>query len=145
MPEILKDLPETRWYEDVRLVMWHPRGVLDDALADRIVDFIESEERIADAPFHRYVDFDALTEIRLQFGHAFQTAERRKTFYAGGPPVKSAIYCDWIVGFGMARLYAELMKDCPIEVRAFRDRKAAAEWLGVPVDILRADGGVVSQ
>ena len=141
MSEVLKGFPETRWYADVRLVTWHPRGVLDDELADRIIDFMESEERIADAPFHRYADFDGLTEIQLKFGHAFRIAERRKAFYGGGPPVKSAIYCDWIVGFGMARLYAELMKDCPIEVRAFRDRKAAAEWLGVPVDLLRADGG----
>jgi hypothetical protein len=141
MSEILKDFADTRWHEEVRLVTWHPRGILDDNLADRIVDFMESEERIADASFHRYTDLDGLTEIRLSFGHAFQIAERRKASYVGGPPVKSAIYCDWIVGFGMARLYAELMKDCPIEVRAFRDRQAAAEWLGVPVDILRADRG----
>ena len=138
MPEILKDFPNTRWHEEARLVTWYPRGTLDDDLADRVVDFMESEERIADAPFHRYTDFGGLTEIRLTFGHAFKIAERRKASYAGGPPVKSAIYCDWIVGFGMARLYAELMKDCPIEVRAFRERKAAAEWLGVPVNILLA-------
>jgi hypothetical protein len=31
------------------------------------------------------------------------------------------------------------MKDCPIEVRAFREREAAAEWLGVPLEMLRAD------
>jgi hypothetical protein len=139
MAEILKDFPNTRWHEDLRLVTWHPCGTLDDDLADRIVDFIESEERMADAPFNRYADFGGFTEIRLSFGHAFKIAERRKAAYGEGPPVKSAIYCNWIVGFGIARLYTELMKDCPIEVRAFRDRKAAAEWLGAPVAILCAD------
>jgi hypothetical protein len=28
------------------------------------------------------------------------------------------------------------MEDTPIEARAFRDRRWAAEWLSVPVDVL---------
>ena len=141
MSEILKGFPETRWHADVRLMTWHPRGVLDDELADRVIAFIESEERIAEAPFNRYTDFSGLTGIRLTFGHAFQLAERRKVTSAGRGPVKSAIFCDWIVGFGMARLYAALMRDSPIELRAFRSREEAAEWLEVPMEILRVDSG----
>ena len=100
---------------------------------------LESEERIADAPFHRYTDFYGLTEIRLKFGHAFQIAEHRRTGYAG-EPVKSAFVSDWVIGLGIARMYAALMEGAPIEVRAFRSRDAAAEWLAVPVDILRPNG-----
>ena len=139
MPEILKDFPDTRWHPDVRLMTWHPRGVLDDDLADRIMAFVETEERIADGPFNRYADFSGLTGIRLKFGHAFQLAERRKATFIDRGPVKSAIFCDWVVGFGMARLYAGLMRGSPIDVRAVRTREEAAEWLGVPVDILRVE------
>ena len=135
MPAVLKDFPDTRYHAEAHLVTWHPRGVLDDELADRIIAFIEAEERIADAPFHRYMDLNGLTEIRLKFGHVFQISERRRAGYAG-EPVKSAFCCEWAIGLGMARLYQELMQGGPIEVRAFRSREAAAQWLGVPEDIL---------
>jgi hypothetical protein len=137
--KILKALPHTQYHPEARLVTWHPCGVFDDELADRIVEFIESEERIAEAPFHRYTDFNGLTEIRLKFGHAFQIAEHRRAGYAS-ESVKSAFVSDWVIGLGIARMYAALMEGAPIEVRAFRSRDAAAEWLGVPVDILRPNG-----
>jgi hypothetical protein len=36
-------------------------------------------------------------------------------------------------------MYEELTEGSSIQVRAFRDRAAAAEWLGVPFDILSED------
>ena len=134
-PAILMAFPHTQYHPEARLVTWHPRGVFDDALADRIVEFIDSEEHIADAPFHRSTDFNGLTEIHLKFGHAFQIAEHRHAGYAG-EPVKSAFVSDWVIGLGIARMYAALMEGSPIEVRAFRSRDAAAEWLGVREEIL---------
>jgi len=135
---ILEAFPYTRYHPEARLITWHPRGVLDDLIADRIVDFIEFEERIAEAPFHRYTELDGLTEIRLKVGHAFQIAERRREEYRG-EPVKSAFFSDWVIGMGIARMYATLMEGAPIEVRVFRSRKAAAKWLGVPEEILKPD------
>jgi hypothetical protein len=140
LSDILSGFPHTRWHPEVRLLTWHPQGVLDDELADRILEFVELEEHVADGPFHRYADLNGLTHIRLKFGHSFQIAERRRSGYAG-QPVKSAFFCDWIIGFGMARLYEELMRDAPIDVRAFRQREEAAQWLDVPVDILLPDSG----
>jgi len=118
---------------------WHPRGVLDDVLADRIIEFIETEERMLDTPFDRFTDLNGLTEIRLKVGHAFNVAERRRAGYQG-EPVKSAVFSDWVIGLGIARLYEALMKDAHIKVRAFRSRDAAAEWLGVPADLLQPPG-----
>jgi hypothetical protein len=114
---------------------WHPQGILDDELADRILEFVELEENGTDGPFNRYTDLNGLTHIRMKFGHSFQIAERRRRGYVG-KPVKSAFFCDWVMGFGMARLYQELMRDALIEVRAFRQREEAAQWLNVSVDIL---------
>jgi hypothetical protein len=45
---------------------------------------------------------------------------------------------DW-VGFGIARMYESLMKETPIDARAFRDRATAAIWLGVPAEILKLE------
>jgi len=102
---LLKTFPHTRYYPEWRLLTWHPRGVFDDALADKIIGMVGSEERVEEVPFHRYTDFSGLTHIRLKVGHVFQIAKHRR----GAP------------------------------VRAFRERSAAAEWLGVPLEILQPD------
>jgi hypothetical protein len=129
-------ISHARYHPQARLLTWHPHGVFDDDVADRAVEFVESNEQTAGVPFHRYADFCGLTEIRLTFGHALQIGEHRRTTYAGRARVKSAFFCEWPVGFGIARTSEELMERASIEVRAFRAREAAAEWLGVPEDIL---------
>ena len=73
----LKSFPRTWYFPKWNLVTWHPRGVLDDTLADQIVAFIEMEERIQAAPFDRYVDLSCLTRVRLEAGHVFDIAKRR--------------------------------------------------------------------
>ena len=118
---------------------WHPRGIFDDELAEQFVEFLECEEHTADAPFHRYTDLNGLTEIRLKLSKTHELAQRRREHYAGGERVKSAIFCDWAFGMGVARSYEALMLGGPIKVRAFRTRQCAAEWLGVPQEILMPD------
>ena len=133
---LLKTLPYTRYYPEWRLLTWHPRGLFDDALADKIVSLIGSEERVEQVPFHRYADFSGLTHIRLKVGHVFDVAKQRS---AVREAVKSAFFADTTVGFGIARMYEALMEEAIIQVRAFRERATAAEWLGVPLEILQSD------
>ena len=131
---VLKTFDHTRFHRECKLFTWHPRGEFDDALADEIVGLIESEEQFHETPFSRYTDLSQLTNIRLKIGHVFQIAERRREVPL---PVKSAIFADSTVGFGIARMYESLMEGAPIHVRAFRERTDAAQWLGVPVDVLQ--------
>ena len=133
---LLKTFPHTRYYPEWRLLTWHPRGLFDDALADKLVGVIGSEERVEQVPFHRYADFSGLTHIRLKIGHVFDVAKQRS---AVREAVKSAFFADTTVGFGIARMYEALMEEAMIQVRAFRERPAAAEWLGVPLEILQPD------
>jgi hypothetical protein len=132
---LLKTLPHTRYYPEWRLLTWHPRGLFDDALADKIIDAVGSEERVEEEPFHRYTDFSGLTHIRLKVGHVFDVAKLRR---AVSEPVKSAFFSDTTVGLGIARMYEALMEEAVIQVRAFRDRAVAAEWLGVPLEVLQS-------
>ena len=120
----------THFHAGNRLVTWHPHGILDDELLDEIAYFALTLERIADAPFNRFTDLSGLSHIRLKIGHIFEVAEERKSLHAGMPPVKSAFYCDKVVGIGIARMYETLMEGASLEVRAFRDRIAAADWFG---------------
>ena len=131
---LLKIFPHTRYSSEWHLLTWHPRGLFDDALADKLIEVIGSEERVEKVPFHRYADFSGLTHIRLKVGHVFDVAKLRR----GVPePVKSAFFSDTIVGLGIARMYEALMEGAVIQVRAFRERAAGAEWLGVPLEILQ--------
>ena len=133
---VLQTLPHMRFHAEARLLTWHPQGALDDQLLDRVVEFAEAEEAAAEQPFNRFGDLDGLTGIKLSFGHLYRVSQRRRAAYPWREPVKSAIYCSRGVGFAFAQIYAALMEGGLNEVRAFRSREAAAEWLGVPVEIL---------
>lgn len=137
---ILQAFPGAHYYPETHLFTWHPEGVLDAALADQVIDFVEAEEREIPEPFNRYVDLDGLTDIQMKFGHTFQIAERRRTTYIGAP-VRTAMYSSWVIGFGVARLYQELMRGGPIDVQAFKTREDAAAWLDVPLDLLLPSDG----
>lgn len=131
----LRHLPYARYHTDWRLVTWHPLGILDDEMADRVVEFVETEERIGKNPFHRYTDLAGLTRLQLGLDHVFEIAKRRQRGY-GGPPVKSAFYAVRLISLCIARLYQELMHSTRIQVGVFRDRAAVAGWLSVPVEVL---------
>ena len=130
---ILKDFPGTRYYPKFRLTTWHPTGILDQALAEKIIEFIEREESIQDAPFDRYIDLSGFTEIRTRPNHIIDIARRRRIVRQ---PVKSAFFADNSIGLAIAQIYERLMEGAPITVRAFNNPDFAAEWLEVPVQIL---------
>ena len=55
-------------------------------------------------------------------------------------PVKSALFSEDWIGFGIACMYEGLMKETAvIDARAFRDRAKAAVWLGAPVEDLKLE------
>jgi hypothetical protein len=127
---------DLRQYPAHNLVAWQPQGVLDDQLLDEIGEWLCHIEK-ASAPFKRFVDFSRLTSVAVRTNHVFEFARKRVEQFAGVTPVKSALFSDDWVGFGIARLYESLMKETPIDARAFRDRAKAAVWLDVPAEILK--------
>jgi hypothetical protein len=133
---IRKKFPRTWYHPQWRLVQWYPQGVLNEAFADQILQFIEMEERIQDAPFDRFTDFSGLSDVRLSMSHVFQTARRRRI---AKQPAKSAFFADTAVSFSIAQMYERLMAGAMIEVRSFEDRKAVAEWLDVPLSVLQPE------
>ncbi|MFL6503914.1 MAG: hypothetical protein ACJ8KC_00660 [Candidatus Udaeobacter sp.] len=120
------------------LIVWQPQGVLDDRLLDEIGEWLCAIEETS-APAKRFVDLSQLTTVAVRTSHVFNFARRRAEQFAGVTPVKSALFSEDWVGFGVARLYESLMKETPIEARAFRERAKAAVWLGVPADILKLE------
>ena len=127
-----------RQYPAHNLVAWQPQGVLDDELLDEIGEWLCHIEK-ASAPFKRFVDFSRLTSVAVRTRHVFEFARKRVEQFAGVTPVKSALFSDDWVGFGIARLYESLMKETLVEAQAFRDRAKAAVWLDVPAEILKLE------
>jgi hypothetical protein len=126
--------PHASFHAKWRLVTWFPEGVVDNEQADRMVEFLESQEKIGGKPFYRYMDMTGYSRMQIGFDHVVRIARRRRRY--AGPPVKSAFYAVRLLSLTIARMYEELMEGSKVEVCTFRDRAAAAEWLGVPEDIL---------
>jgi hypothetical protein len=132
-PVIRKSFPRTWYYPKWKLLVWFPRGVLNEAFGDQVFAFIEMEERIQDAPFDRYCDLSGLTGVRARLEHILENARRRRKVKQ---PAKSALFAERPNIFEVAQTYEHLMDGAMIEVRAFQSREAAAQWLEVPVTAL---------
>ena len=131
--------PEVQFYEDVHLFVWRPRGVLDQAAINKVLASLEDLEAKLRAPFSRLSDTLATDEVELNFKYIIQVSLHRRLTYAGRPPVKSAILATDATAIHYGQLHAVLTQGSPIKVRVFQDREQAAQWLGVPIELLAAE------
>ena len=131
--------PEVQFYEDVHLFVWRPRGVLDDAVINKVLRSLEDLEGKLQAPFSRLSDTLAADEVELNFKYIIQVSLHRRLTYAGRPPVKSAILATDATAIHYGQLHAVLTQGSPIKVRVFQNREQAAQWLGVPIELLAVE------
>jgi hypothetical protein len=132
---------DVAFHEDIRLLIYRPRGVIDEPAIKEIVSVVEDLEAKLQEPFNRFSDTSAADEVELNFKYVIQVSLCRRLSYAGHPPVKSAILATDSTMIHYARLHALLTQGSPINVRVFKDRQEAADWLGVPVERLMPSGG----
>jgi hypothetical protein len=125
--------PELEFYEDIHLLIYRPHGVIDEAAVKKIVSVLEDLEDRLEKPFNRFSDTLAADEVELNFKYVIQFSLCRRLSYGGHPPVKSAILATDATMIHYARLHALLTQGSPINVRVFKDRQEAADWLGVPI------------
>lgn len=127
---------DVQFHEDVRLLVWRPRGVLSEAALKHIVMLIGDLEAKSGNPFNRFTDTLAADAIDLNFRYVFHISLFRRLSYAGHPPVKSAILVNSVTFAHYSKIHAMLTQGSSIKVRSFEEREAAAQWLGVPVELL---------
>ena len=127
---------DIHFHEDVRLLVWRPRGLLNEAALKHIVTLIGDLESKSGNPFNRFTDTLAADAIDLNFKYVFHTSLFRRLSYTGRPPVKSAILVSGPTRAHYSKMHAVLTQGSPIKVRIFEEREAAAKWLGVPVELL---------
>jgi hypothetical protein len=125
-------------HEDIRLLIYRPRGLLSEASVDRVVTLLAELETNLKEPFNRFSDTSAIDRVELNYQYVIQISLYRVLSYADRPPVKSAMLAtDSAIGHYF-QLHAIITEDSPINVRIFREREEAAKWLGVPVERLAA-------
>jgi hypothetical protein len=133
--------PEVQFYKDIRLLVYRPRGLIDEAAVNEIISVIEEIEAATAEPFNRFSDASEAHEVELNFRYVIEVSLHRRLAHAGRVPVKSAILATDSTIVHYARLLVLLTEGSSIKVRVFADRQEAAQWLGVPVELLAAKGG----
>jgi hypothetical protein len=130
--------PELEFYEDIRLLVYRPHGLLNEAALNRALTALENLEAELHEPFNRFSDTLAADEVELNFKYVIQFSLHRRLAYQGHPAVRSAILATDSTMNHYARLHAILTQGSPIKARVFQDRKEAAQWLGVPPELIAA-------
>ena len=134
------ELPaDVDYVEDANLFIWRPRGVLSEALVNRIIVFVREQEETLDRSFNRFTDLSALDAVDLNFDYVFHIALYRRLSYAGAK-VKSAFYVSSSDAAHYAKLHALVTGCSALQVSIFTELEAAATWLGVPTELLMAQG-----
>ena len=128
--------PDVEFYEDIRLFIHRPRGLLNEASVNKIVSVIEDLETRLNEPFNRFFDTLGHDEVELNFRYVIEISLYRVLSYGDRPPVKSAILATESTIIHYCQLHAIITQDSPIRVRIFQAREDAAKWLGVPLERL---------
>jgi hypothetical protein len=130
--------PDVEFREDIRLLIHRPRGVLNKAAINKIVSLIGELEFTLKKPFNRFLDTVAADAVDLNSDYIRRVSLYRRRVYGNRPSIKTAILATDSTMADYGRLHASLTQGSPIKVRVFQDRKEAAQWLGVPVELLAA-------
>jgi len=131
--------PELEFHEDIRLLIYRPRGLVNEVALNKTLSALEDLEAKLEKPFDRFSDTLAADEVELNFKYVIQFSLHRRLAYAGHPSVKSAILATDSTMIHYGKMHAVLTQGSPIKVRVFQDRNEVAQWLGVPIERLSAE------
>src|SRR5436305_985033 len=127
---------DIEFYEDIHLIVWRPRGLVNKAAINKIISLIGELEFTLKKPFNRFLDTVAADAVDLNLEYVRRVSLYRRRVYGNRPAIKTAILATDSAMADYGRLHASLTQGSPINVRVFQDRKEAAQWLGVPLELL---------
>jgi hypothetical protein len=130
---------DLEFHEDIRLLVWRPRGLVNKAVVNKLISVIGELEFTSTEPFDRFADTLRADAVDLNFEYIIHVSLYRRRFYGKRPPIKSAILATHATLIHYGKVHALLTQGSPINVRVFQDRKEATKWLGVPIAMLAAD------
>jgi hypothetical protein len=131
----MKPPPDVLFHHDLRLMVWRPRGTVNEKAINKILEFMGKKETAPHEPFNRFTDASLVESVDLNFRYIFHVSLFRRLSYVGWP-VKSAILVTREELLHYSKLHQILTQGSPIQVRIFQERADAAKWLGVSLETL---------
>jgi|SRR5262245_6473490 len=131
--------PDVEFHEDVRLLIYRPRGAVNQAAVDTVISVLEELENTIKEPFNRLSDTVGADAVDLNFEYIIRVSLYRREVYGKRPPVKSAILATDATLVHYGKVHAVLTQGSSINVRVFQNPNETAKWLGVPVELLASD------
>jgi len=131
----MKPPPDVLFHHDLRLMVWRPRGTVNEKAINKILEFIGKKETASHEPFNRFTDASLVESVDLNFRYIFHVSLFRRLSYVGWP-VKSAILVTREELLHYSKLHQILTQGSPIQVRIFQERADAAKWLGISLETL---------
>ena len=62
------------FHPDLSLMVWQPRGILDQPHVEQLIRLLEQAEDEAERPFNRYIDLSRLDAVELTFDYLSRLA-----------------------------------------------------------------------
>lgn len=128
--------PEIEFHPDIRLLVYRPHGLINEARINEVIGVIEDLEAETQEPFNRFSDTTDAHEVELNFKYVIRVSLHLRLSHTGRAPVKSAILATDSTLVHYARLLVLLTQGSSITVQVFQNREKAAQWLGVPIELL---------
>jgi hypothetical protein len=110
----MKLLPDIQFHEDIRLLVYRPSGLLNEAAVNKVIRVIGELEARLEEPFDRFSDTLGQDEVELNFKYVIHVSLYRRLTYSSRPPIKSAILATDSTIIHYARLHALLTQGSPI-------------------------------
>lgn len=123
--------------EDAKLFIWRPRGVVNEAVMNKILAYTVAQEGKFGRSFNRFTDLSLIDAVDITFKYVFHFALYRRLSRIGREPFKSAILVTTPEVARYVKLHALVTDHSPLKVRMFKDYEGAAKWLDVPVELLK--------
>src|SRR5438552_18421055 len=82
---------DVEFYEDIRLIVWRPRGLVNKAAVNKIITVLGELETALKEPFNRFSDTVAADAVDLNFEYIIHVSLCRCSFSGKCPPIKAAI------------------------------------------------------
>jgi hypothetical protein len=128
--------PDVEFHEDLRLFIWRPNGVINQAAVNKVITVLGELEFSLKEPFNRFADTVGADAVDLNFEYIIRVSLYRRFVYGNRPPIKTAILATDSTLIHYGKVHALLTQGSRIKARVFQDRQEAAGWLGVPLELV---------
>ena len=129
-----------QFHAEQRLLVWRPRGFLDEKVVSDVVAALGQLEMELHEPFNRFSDTAGVEQVDLNYEYVISVAFYRRFAYEHRKSIKSGNLATHPKFIHYAQIHALLTRDSPIDLRIFPDdRSAVAQWLDAPVELVAVD------